>query len=70
MDKVHITDQLRNCRLYSKFELEQICHEALHYIQVLETKVNPETRKFDSEMNAKIKEIGDEILELSKQIHE
>lgn len=47
MDKIDITDQLRNCHRLTKFELEQLCHEALNEIRSLRAEID----KLNLEMN-------------------
>jgi hypothetical protein len=47
MDKIYITDQLKNCHRLTKFELEQLCHEALNEIKSLRAEID----KLNHEMN-------------------
>ena len=50
MDKIHITDQLKNCHRLTKFELEQLCHEALNEIKSLRAEID----KLNHEMNEQV----------------
>jgi hypothetical protein len=44
MDKIDITDRLKNCRRNTKFELEQLCMEALQEIIELRKLLKKENK--------------------------